>query len=298
MAIFVGTASWTDPTLIKSKRFYPPEARTPEDRLRFYASRFPVVEVDSSYYAMPSVDNAIRWAERTPDDFVFDIKAFRAFTLHKTPLKALPEDLRDEVSEQADQNGEVRWEALPDAPRERMWSIFEDGIKPLQDARKLGYILLQLPPWVMMKAGNVRHLAECASRFDDYVLAVEFRHRSWMDPGNRREVIAFLREQNIPFVIVDEPQGFPNSIPAVWEATSPEMAVVRFHGRNRETWNKRKISAAERFNYSYSIDELKGFVEPVRKLASATRDVHALFNNCYEDRGVQNALQFRELLGV
>src|SRR5437016_4551441 len=132
MAILVGTASWTDPTLIGCKRFYPPDARTAEDRLRFYAGHFPVVEVDSSYYALPSVDNAIRWVERTPADFTFDIKAFRAFTLHQTPLKALPSDVRDDVEALADEKGNVRWERLPAPPRETLWSRFEDSIKPLR----------------------------------------------------------------------------------------------------------------------------------------------------------------------
>lgn len=298
MPVVTGTASWTDPTLIKCKCFYPPEAKTPEDRLRYYASQFDVVEVDSSYYALPSVDNSLRWAERTPDDFVFDIKAFRAFTLHKTPVKSLPESVREDVEELADEKGEVRWEALPDDPKEQLWSMFEDALKPLKDAGKLGYILLQLPPWVMKKPGNIRHLAECADRLEGYTVAVEFRHRSWMDEGNRREVIAFLREHNVPYVIVDEPQGFPNSVPAVWEATSSEMAVVRFHGRNRDTWNKRKITAAERFNYLYTTDELKEFVDPVRALVDQTKEVHAIFNNCHEDKAIQNAKQFAELLNL
>jgi uncharacterized protein YecE (DUF72 family) len=298
MTVRTGTASWTDPTLIKCKCFYPPEAKTAEDRLRYYASHFNVVEVDSSYYALPSVDNSLRWVERTDDGFVFDIKAFRAFTLHKTPLKSLPSELRDDVEQFADEKGEVRWEGLPDEPKEQLWSLFEDALKPLNDAGKLGYILLQLPPWVMKKAGNMRHLAECADRLEGYTVAVEFRHRSWMDEGNRREVIAFLREQNVPYVIVDEPQGFPNSVPAVWEATSDEMAVVRFHGRNRETWNKRKITAAERFDYLYSEEELQEFVEPVQRLAEQTKAVHAIFNNCYEDKAVQNAQQFAAMLGA
>lgn len=298
MTIRVGTASWTDPTLIKCKCFYPPGAKTPEARLRFYASRFNVVEVDSSYYAMPSVDNAILWAKRTPDDFKFNVKAFRAFTLHQTPLKALPSEMRDEIADLADEKENVRWERLPAEPREALWSRFEDALKPLKDAGKLGHILLQLPPWVMKKSGNMRHIAECAERLDAYTIAIEFRHRSWLDDANRREVLAFLREQNVPMVIVDEPQGFPNSIPTMWDATSPDMAVVRFHGRNKGTWNKRSITAAERFNYLYAEEELKEFVDPVQKLVTKVKETHVLFNNCYEDKGVRNAQTFQELLGL
>ena len=84
--ILVGTSSWTDKTLIESGKFYPPTATTPEERLRFYASQFPIVEIDSSYYGIPTVENARRWVERTPPGFVFNIKTYRLFTRHQTPV--------------------------------------------------------------------------------------------------------------------------------------------------------------------------------------------------------------------
>src|SRR5689334_25317306 len=92
--ILVGTSSWTDKTLIESGKFYPKTATTPEDRLRYYASQFPIVEVDSSYYGIPSVENAQRWVERTPRGFVFNIKTYRLFTRHQTPLASLGKDIR------------------------------------------------------------------------------------------------------------------------------------------------------------------------------------------------------------
>ena len=92
--ILVGTTSWTEKTLVESGRFYPTDVHTAEDRLRFYASRFPVVEVDSTYYGLPSSRNEGLWAERTPDGFVFDVKAFRLFTQHQTPPDALTKDIR------------------------------------------------------------------------------------------------------------------------------------------------------------------------------------------------------------
>ena len=92
--ILVGTTSWTEKTLVESRRFYPSDVHTAEARLRFYASQFPVVEVDSSYYGLPSSRNAGLWAERTPDGFVFDVKAFRLLTQHQTPPDALPKDIR------------------------------------------------------------------------------------------------------------------------------------------------------------------------------------------------------------
>src|SRR5215210_936171 len=92
--ILVGTSSWTDKSLIDSGRFYPPSATTPEDRLRYYASQFPIVEIDSSYYGIPTQDTASLWAERTPANFVFNIKAYRLFTRHQTPVATLAKDIR------------------------------------------------------------------------------------------------------------------------------------------------------------------------------------------------------------
>ncbi len=88
--VLAGTAGWTDPSLIKSHRFYPAEATSAEARLRFYSAQFPLVEVDSSYYALPSQANAERWVERTPDGFTFDIKAFAPLTQHPVEPARLP----------------------------------------------------------------------------------------------------------------------------------------------------------------------------------------------------------------
>ncbi len=295
--ILVGTASWTDPTLIKSKRFYPPEVKTPEQRLRFYSSQFRLVEVDSSFYALPSLDNAIAWARNTPDGFVFDVKAFRVFTLHQTPLKFFPADLRDALGPLANKQGNVYYPDLPEELRADLWQRFRDGIGPLRQAGKLGYLLLQLPPWATKRRSNIEHLEECTDRLDGYTLAIEFRNATWMKEGDRRETLATLREMNLALVIVDEPQGFYSSLPQVWETTSPDLSVVRFHGRNRETWMKKGLkSSAERFDYLYSEEELEGFKEPVRRLAAQSRQVHAVFNNCMEDKAQRNAQQFAEML--
>ncbi|HEX5369196.1 MAG TPA: DUF72 domain-containing protein [Dehalococcoidia bacterium] len=297
--ILVGTASWTDSTLIKSKRFYPPDAKTPEERLRFYASQFPAVEVDSSFYALPSFKNSVAWTQRTPERFVFDVKLFRAFTLHQTPLKALPSEIRDRVADLAGKGGNVYYGDLPDGVKDELWRIFLEGIEPLKAAEKLGYLLLQLPPWGVKNHDNVQHVEHCLQRLDGYQVALEFRNKTWLSERSRASTVAMLREMNVPMVIVDEPQGFGSSLPLVWEATSMELAVVRFHGHNDEMWTKKGLpTSALRFNYLYSQQELEGFVEPVRKLAQETKQVQAVFNNCYEDKAQVNARQFRELLGV
>jgi uncharacterized protein YecE (DUF72 family) len=294
--VLAGTASWTDPTLLKSGRFYPPEAKTPEQRLRFYASQFPVVELDSSFYALPSFSNSVLWAARTPEHFVFDIKLFRVFTLHQTPLKSLPEDLREEVKGLANKAGNIYYRDLPAQVKDDLWRRFLEGLSPLKAAGKLGYLLLQLPPWEFKNRHNMAHIEECAGRLTDYTMAVEFRNVSWVKDGADRETLARLREWNLPFVTVDEPQGFHSSMPLVWEATSDEMAVMRFHGHNDEMWmTKGLTTSAERFNYLYSEQELQAFVEPLQRLSQKTRQVHAMFNNCYEDKAQRNASQ---LLGI
>jgi uncharacterized protein YecE (DUF72 family) len=148
----------------------------------------------------------------------------------------------------------------------------------------------------MKNRAHVAHLEECLSRLDGYQVAFEFRNATWLSDRSRASTVAMLRELSVPMVILDEVQWFGTSIQAVWEATSPDLAVVRFHGRNRETWTKRNVSAAERFNYLYSEEELRELSEPVRRLASQTKQVHAMFNHCYEESAVRNARQFASML--
>jgi uncharacterized protein YecE (DUF72 family) len=195
----------------------------------------------------------------------------------------------------ANKNGNLYYPDLPDEIKDALWRRMRVALEPLAAAGKLGYVLLQFPPWVMKRRSNLQHIAECAHRLEGITLAVEFRNMTWFKTGDARETVAFLREENLPLVVVDEPQGFGTSI-AIWEATSPDLAVVRFHGRNRETWTKKNITAAERFNYLYSDEELEELAKPVKRLASGARRVHALFNNCYEDQAVRNATRFIELL--
>lgn len=297
MSILIGTASWTDPSLIESKRFYPPEAKTPEQRLRFYATRFPLVEVDSSYYALPSQKNALHWAERTPPGFVFDVKSFRLFTGHQTPPQALPADIRAALGPVSKRN--VYYRDVPEELRLELWSRFRGALRPLREAGRLGAVLFQFPPWFVHGREGFEHIALCADLLAGHRLAVEFRHRSWLNPEQVAGTLDFLRTHGLGHVVVDEPQGFSNSVPAVWEATSPEVAVVRLHGRNAATWNiKGADSSAERFNYLYSIEELADLAEPIRALSDATAQVHVVFNNNMSHYAQRNAAELMGLLGL
>jgi len=292
--ILVGITSWTEKTLIESGLFYPPDVKTPEDRLRFYAGQFPVVEVDSSYYALPSARNALLWAERTPAAFVFDVKAFRLLTQHQTPPGALPKDIRTSLGPVAKAN--LYQQDLPAELLDEVWTRFLAALRPLDAAGKLGAVLFQFPPWFVYRPSHLDYLAECVGRMAGLPVAVEFRNRSWLDQRHRDEVLAAERRLGISHVVVDEPQGSSASIPAVWEVTNPGLAVVRLHGRNTAAWQaKRLASAAERFDYLYGEDELHGLAAPIRQLAGRAARVHALLNNCYRDYATRNA---RQLAGI
>ena len=293
--ILVGTCSWTDPTLIQSGRFYPPSARSAESRLQFYASQFKIVEVDSAYYSMPAEQTARLWVQRTPPGFVFDVKAFRLFTNHPTPVKALPRDVREALPPEASQKLNVYQSDVPPELLNELWRRFEAALLPLDSATKLGVVLFQFPPWFYPGNEQRDYIAACKEKLPQYRIAVEFRHNSWLAEKNRERTIDFLRRNNLTFVCVDEPQGFGSSMPPVVEATS-DVAVIRFHGRNAEMWEKKGTTVAERFNYLYSKDELHEWVPRIKELSARTRQLHVLFNNCYEDKAVANGRQIALML--
>lgn len=293
--ILVGITAWTEPTLIESGRFYPVSARSAEQRLQYYASQFPIVEVDSTYYALPSEKTSGLWVERTPDDFIFDVKAFRLFTQHPMPLAALPKDVRLALAPSLKDKKNLYHRDLPQEVTDELWLRFQKSLLPLDSAGKLGVVLFQFPSWFYPGNEQRDYIARCQEKLPQYRVAVEFRHDSWVNEKNIERTFAFLREHRLAYVCVDEPRGFKSSVPPIAEATS-DIAVVRFHGRNQATWEKEGISAAERFNYLYTEGELKEWLPKIGELASKTKQLHVLFNNCYSDKAVVNARQTRLML--
>jgi uncharacterized protein YecE (DUF72 family) len=292
--ILVGTASWTDKTLLESG-WYPPEATTPEERLRFYASRFPVVEVDSTYYALPSERNAVLWVERTPKDFTFDVKAFSLMTGHPVLVRGLPKAVKEALPKDAGHR--ISADKIPHDVAGELWEMFRTALLPLDSAGKLGVVMFQYPQWFFPGRDSREKILEARDQLGGYRIAVEFRQASWFkDEDATRKTMDFLRAEDIPFVCVDMPQGFGTSVPPVAEATSERFALVRFHGRRSETWTKKDIPPTERFRYDYSDEELGEWVPRVRALDEQARETHALFNNCYRDYGVRNARTFGDLL--
>jgi uncharacterized protein YecE (DUF72 family) len=282
--------------LLASKRFYPSGAHSAADRLRFYAERFPLVEVDSTYYALPSERNSTLWVERTPPHFVFNIKAFGLLTHHPVEVRSLPGSVRELLPRAALDKKRLYPKDLPEPANELVWSAFESALRPLADAGKLGAILFQFPRWFVRSRQNVDYLRELRERMP-YRIAVEFRGGLWMDEGRGERTLGLLEELGMTYVVVDEPQGFKSSTPPVVASTSSELAMVRFHGHNADTWEKPGLTAAERFRYLYSEEELGKWVGPARELAREAKHVHLLMNNCYQDYGVRNAGQLAGLLG-
>jgi len=288
--IRVGTCSWTDPTLVSSRRFYPDSARSAEARLQYYASQFNIVEVDSSYYAMPNERNSYLWAERTPDDFIFDFKAFRVFTQHPTPVNSLPKNVREELDPELQRKGNLYYRDLPAELTDDLWERFESSLLPLDTIGKLGIVLFQFPPWFYPGSQQLGYIEMCKEKLRQYRLAIEFRNNVWLSEKNRATTFDFLRRNDLPFVCVDEPQGFKSSVPPVTEITS-DIGLIRFHGRNSQAWEQKGISPAERFNYLYTEEELKPWTKKIAELAKRTTEMHVLFNNCHQDKAVVNARQ-------
>ncbi|MFI6661300.1 DUF72 domain-containing protein [Streptomyces sp. NPDC050523] len=278
--ILVGTCSWTDRALIGSG-WYPKGMRDPEGRLRHYAEQFPVVEVDSAYYALPAARTSRLWAERTPDGFVFDVKAFSLLTGHPTRRAAMPD-------------------GLPPEPRDpkvldEVWALFTEGIEPLRAAGRLGSVLFQLPPWFRPGKRAGEFLQECVERTAGWPVSVEFRHPGWWRAEWADATRALLSRYGMTAVAVDMTQTLPTSVPPVTPVTSPRLSVVRFHGRSLD-WGSG--SKEDRFRHDYDADELADWLPRLRDLARQVDQVHVLFNNCCGAAAVRAAERMRRLLGA
>jgi uncharacterized protein YecE (DUF72 family) len=271
--IRIGTCSWADESL--TRYFYPPGVKSAEERLRYYTDRFDTVEANSTYYRLPDEHMVERWAERTPDGFVMHVKAFGAMTRHAVKAEQLPTDLREEAP--LDDKG--RLERPSREFRAELFRRFHEALEPLRSSGKLGGILMQFPPYVVPRPSSFEYLEWAQERLGGDEMLVEFRHASWFDDERRTDTLAFLESHGMTHVIVDAPRtGGRNVLPTVVATTTP-TAYVRFHGRNAATWNKRTRSAAERFDYLYSEEELRELVPPLADLSERAETVYAMFNN-------------------
>lgn len=289
-----GATSWADRSLIATG-WYPPSVKSAADRLRCYASRFGLVENDSSYWALPDRRRTQAWATAAPPGFTMNMKAHALLTGHYTDPRRLPRDIRDRLSPALREKRRVYPRDLGPALVERVARTFHDALEPLHDAGTLGAVLFQFPVWVPFSRDGRERLRRLAREFAPYRIAVEFRNATWMAGDTADKTLALLSREGLTYTCVDEPQGFASSVPPI-AAVTADLAMVRLHGRNAARWHKGASSAAERFEYLYSPDELGEWVPRIDGLARQAGEVHVLMNNCYADYAVRNAADMARLL--
>ena len=208
---------------------------TAEARLRFYARFFDTVEVNSSYYAIPAARNVLRWTERTPPGFVFNVKAYALLTGHNPRPETLPDEVQAMLPSRIARTprGEIQAASLPPEALDATFRVFRASLDPLETTGKLGYVLFQFAPWVRFSREWLSYLEGLPARLPGWPVAVEFRDRSWF-PDHADETLAVMRAARLAHVIVDAP-GAAHAVPRVVARTAG-TAVFRLHGRNAEGW--------------------------------------------------------------
>ncbi len=266
--IYIGLTGWGD-----HDDLY--EGVSQKGKLSNYASYFPIVEVDSSFYAIQPIRNYEKWVKETPDSFQFVVKAYQGMTGH--------------------QRGQIPFESTNE-----MFDAFTDSISPLLENNKLAMVLFQFPPWFDCKKENVQILRYCKQKLAGFPLALEFRHQSWFVPEYRRQTLQFMKDEGWIHSICDEPQAGSGSVPIVLEPTDEKKTLVRFHGRNIYGWkdqgngNWREV----RYLYNYSTSELMEWKERLIQLQTLTKDVYLLFNNNSGGDAAKNAFEMLQLLDI
>ncbi len=267
--LLIGTSAWSD-----HDPFYPPGLK-PAEQLPFYAKYFPIVEVNTTYYRVPTRRMVENWVSRTPDGFIFDVKPPRELT-------STPETPRGEAPQ-------------PDAD---LAAAFADAIEPLADAGKLGAVTFQFPPSYRNTEEHQEYIRLLPELMPGLLISVEFRRRDWLDKEHADETIQMLQESGLSYTMADEPQMGSGSVPPVYGITNPKLAIIRFHGRNYETWYRFTGSSRDRFNWEYKTEELQEWREKLESAMEAAESVHIFFNTNYADQGPRNAFRLMEMLEI
>jgi uncharacterized protein YecE (DUF72 family) len=267
--INIGVTGWGDHDLLY------PGGTSPRDKLEVYSGHFPVVEVDSSFYAIQSIKNYNKWAEVTPSSFSFVVKAFQGMTGHE--------------------RGKLPYES-----KKEMFDLFKASIQPLQDAKKLKAVLFQYPPWFDCKKENVEVLRYTKEWMGDTPVALEFRNQTWFSPTMCTNTLDFMQKEGWIHTICDEPQAGVGSVPTVLQSTRADLCIVRLHGRNVHGWtntghaNWREV----RYLYRYNKKELLEWKDNLLKLKKESKEICVLFNNNSGGDAATNAKEMIELLGI
>lgn len=249
-------------------KVYPAKLKDME-MLPYYANifKFNTVEVNSTYYTIPSPKSMEIMSWKVPKDFEFIVKGYKGMTHDPfdSRLETLPSE--DEVK--------------------RNFKAFSGAISPLKESNKLGAILLQFPVFFYRNPRNKDYILFCKDQLKDIPVVIEFRNRAWAT----EETFQFLRENELAYCAVDEPK-LPRLMPFINEVTSP-IGYLRLHGRNTNWFN---APVSERYDYLYSDEELKEFVPEVQKMSSKASNIYIFFNNCHAGSALKNALTFRDML--
>lgn len=267
--LLIGTSAWSD-----HDPFYPPGIK-PAEQLPFYARYFPIVEVNTTYYRIPNRRMVEGWVQRTPPGFIFDVKPPRELT-------STPETPRGEAP-------------VPDAA---VAEAFGEAIEPLAQAGKLGALTFQFPPSYRNTEEHREYLRLLPELLPGFTIAVEFRRRDWLDPEHAEDSLRLLQEAGLAYTMADEPQMGTGSVPPVYGVTNPRLAIIRFHGRNYETWYKFTGSSRDRFNWEYSTEELEEWRDKLEAAVRAAEAVHVFFNTNYANQGPRNAFRLMDMLGT
>ena len=293
----VGLSAWTDRSMLEEGQFYPRKTMTAEERLWWYSRYFDVVEVNSSFYAIPSTETTASWVDRTPSNFLFNVKAYGLLTGHAVDAARLPEALNTLLPASARKKRRISAGEFP--PEARAWAFGElrKALAPLRAAGKLGYVLFQLAPWVKASDDARADLAGLPAELPGTVVAVEFRSRSWFG-ARADETLTFLRDHGLTYVSIDGPRSRATvpSLPALTSAT----AVFRLHGRNFEGWLKqvqgKAPTVAEKYDYLYEKSELEDIARQAGALNGKAERVHLAMNNNRGDYPVVNGIALKEML--
>ncbi|WLR50475.1 DUF72 domain-containing protein [Bacillus tianshenii] len=267
--IYIGLAGWGDHDTL-----YPDKIQS-RDKLSEYAAHFPIVELDSSFYAVQPQRNMEKWTAETPDRFQFVVKAYQGMTGH--------------------QRGEIPFDS-----KKEMFEAFRLSLQPLQQAGKIGMVLFQFPPWFDCTKEHVTYLRYCREMIGDVPAALEFRNKTWYQPEFYEQTLQFMYKENWIHTVCDEPQVGEGSVPTVLHASDSEKTLIRFHGRNKEGWrrpskgNWREV----RYLYRYNEEELKDWCKKIKQLEKQTKDIYIIFNNNSGGDAADNAKQMLDLLEI
>ncbi len=296
--IYIGSSSWVDKNLVDSGRFYPPEAKDTDARLAFYAERFDLAEIDSTYYALPSKKNIERWAAAVPKGFRFNVKAFALFTQHPTQTRSIPKSFHEALPPEVQKKARIYEKDVPPEVVDELWRIFRAALAPMRDTNKLGAVLLDFPPWWVPSNANRDYLRRAREHLDGDSVLVEFRNRLWVaDDETADGTFGLLRELGYGFCCVDEPPGLSTSFPPAFAVTAP-IAAVRFRGRNAERWDDKSAATDEKLSWLYTDKELKEWLPRIEQLAAEADELYLTFNTKAEDQSVVNGERLKKLLGL